>query len=611
MKSFFYLVFILISPSLLFAQDTTFSKADSLLQTGNFLGYKNQLVKIQKQHQNSNQKNKEKLLKTYVKLVEFYANIQENSDSLMYYYQQGIAKATILNNKEYIANFRFQYANYLTTKGKYVEAMQLFQSLEDKITRSDYSFLPHYYDAYARLHYYLKDYENALAYLKREATIFEKRNLPQNNASVYNNLGILYNAQSKLDSALYYHEKAQNINIQIKDTTGIVKSLNNIGQTYFKHRLIEKAKLHYEKALEFPDKYITESLLNNYAELLINNDEHAKAASFLVHLTQSEHKKIAQSALSQLVTLYKAQQQFEKALTYQEQLNQLSQELLDETKLKEIERLKIEYNTAQKEKEIESLKLISQSQQQVIARNRLLVFISVLLFLISIVVFILWKVNQDKRAKIYELEMNSKVLRLQMNPHFIFNALAAIQSNILSKEHLKASNYLVKFSKLLRHHIEQTRSSTVLLQDEIQSLIDYLELQKMRMDHQLNFYFNVDKTINISECYIPAMLIQPLVENAIEHGLENNASPKISIHFLNFTTYLECQVIDNGVGFSCTFNQEKQKKKSYATTIINERLALLSIKQKKPLTLTIKDHIVNEQLTGTIAIIQIPNLTPS
>ncbi|UUV22371.1 tetratricopeptide repeat-containing sensor histidine kinase [Paenimyroides aestuarii] len=598
-----------MSTGLLFGQDTTFSKADSLLQTGNLLAYKNQLVKIQKQHQNT--ENTEIRLKTYVKLVEFYSNFQENSDSLMHYYYQGIAKAKEANSKEFIANFKFQYANYLTTKGTYVEALKLFQSIEDEIIQKDYSFLPHFYDAYARLHYYLKDYDNAFAYLKKEAQIFEKRKMTKNIASVYNNLGILYNSQSKLDSALYYHEKSQRINIQLKDTIGIVKSYNNIGQSYFNHRLIEKAKLHYEKALEYPDKYITESLLNNYAELLINNDEHAKAASFLVHLTQSEHKKIAQSALSQLVTLYKAQHQFEKALMYQEQLNQLSQELLDETKLKEIERLKIEYNTAQKEKEIESLKLISESQQQVIDRNRLLVFISVLLFLISIVVFILWKVNQDKRAKIYELEMNSKVLRLQMNPHFIFNALAAIQSNILSREHQKASNYLVKFSKLLRHHIEQTRSSSVLLQDEIQSLRDYLELQKMRMSSQLSFHFEIDQSLNIKECYIPAMLIQPLVENAIEHGLESVQSPEINIRFIKFSTYIECQVIDNGVGFSTTIHQEKWKVKSYATQIIKERLALLSNNPKKPLTLIIKDQMINNQPKGTIAIIQIPILTQS
>ncbi len=84
-------------------------------------------------------------------------------------------------------------------------------------------------------------------------------------------------------------------------------------------------------------------------------------------------------------------------MAYQEQLNKLSQELLDETKVKEIERLKIAYSTEQKEQEVAALKVISESQQQVIDRNKMLVVIGILLLLICIIVFILWSVNKAKQ----------------------------------------------------------------------------------------------------------------------------------------------------------------------------------------------------------------------
>ena len=198
-------------------------------------------------------------------------------------------------------------------------------------------------------------------------------------------------------------------------------------------------------------------------------------------------------------------------MAYQEQLNKLSQELLDETKVKEIERLKIAHSTEQKEQEIAALKVINESQQQVIDRNKMLVVIGILLLLICIIVFILWSVNKAKQNKIYQLEMNSKVLHLQMNPHFMFNTLAAIQGNILSNQTKLASRYLVKFSKLLRHHIEQTRSGMVLFEDEIQSLRDYLELQKMRMDNPLQYQitFSEENESDSTDVYVPAMLVQP------------------------------------------------------------------------------------------------------
>ncbi len=219
-------------------------------------------------------------------------SIQQKSDSLIKYHQLRLNYAKKAKKTEYLANFEFQYGTYLTEKGKYIQALKLFQSIEDKIQENDYSFLPHFYDAYARLHYYLEDYENAFVYLKKGAKIFEKRKMNKNIAGVYNNLGILYNSKSQLDSALYYHQKSQKINIQLKDTASIVKSYNNIGQTYLNHLQLDLAKKYFEKALTYPSKFITESLLNNYSSLLTTNKDHKTAEIFLNSLLDSEQKKL-------------------------------------------------------------------------------------------------------------------------------------------------------------------------------------------------------------------------------------------------------------------------------------------------------------------------------
>ena len=139
------------------------------------------------------------------------------------------------------------------------------------------------------------------------------------------------------------------------------------------------------------------------------------------------------------------------------------------------------------------------------------VFISVLFFVI-----LLLSTAKDKK-KIAELEQ--RILLSQMNPHFVFNSLTAIQSYIFRNEPYMAGKYLASFSKLVRLILENSRQQYIPISKEMDTLSYYLELQALRFEEKFDFKIDIDEDIDLEHHLIPPMLAQPFIENAIEHGI--------------------------------------------------------------------------------------------
>lgn len=174
------------------------------------------------------------------------------------------------------------------------------------------------------------------------------------------------------------------------------------------------------------------------------------------------------------------------------------------------------------------------------------------------------------------IELEQKALRLQMNPHFIFNSLNTIQHLIIEKDEKSAKYYLSKFAKLMRQILENSRERLISINDEIKTLENYLIIEKFsRSDFDYNI--EVDEAIDREEEILPPMMIQPFVENAIIHGLKGMKDRKglIQISFKRGEGYLQFEVEDNGQGRE---RAEKQKSqianyhRSTALTVTQERL---------------------------------------
>ena len=180
------------------------------------------------------------------------------------------------------------------------------------------------------------------------------------------------------------------------------------------------------------------------------------------------------------------------------------------------------------------------------------------------------------KTQLAEVEMTA--LRAQMNPHFLFNCLNSIKLFIVKKDTQSAADYLTKFSKLIRLILQNSKNKMIRLSDELETLQLYIELEKMRFDHQFEYKISVADDLDVLNFKIPPLLIQPYVENAIWHGLTHHDKPNIlNIKLTKKASHLQCVVEDNGIGRVAAGKRKTNRntyKRSMGTSITQNRIDL-------------------------------------
>lgn len=212
-------------------------------------------------------------------------------------------------------------------------------------------------------------------------------------------------------------------------------------------------------------------------------------------------------------------------------------------------------------------------------------------------------------AKLAELEQTA--LRAQMNPHFIFNCLTSIQQLIISGNKIDANEYLVKFSRLIRKTLEISAQPFISIQEEINYLKEYLELEQLRLFDRFDFSITTDPAISTLSTFIPNMMLQPVVENCVRHGIKSLESRKglITVHFSIHDNLLIATVTDNGTGRRSVTEKDQRFKehKSYGMEIVRKRLAAFAENNKCESTVAIRDlYDASGNTAGTQVILQMP-----
>ncbi len=256
--------------------------------------------------------------------------------------------------------------------------------------------------------------------------------------------------------------------------------------------------------------------------------------------------------------------------------------------------------------------------------NRFKNFLYLLLKLTGVVaglVLLVWifvrRSKKELRLKQERIEMQSKLnemetraIRMQMNPHFVFNALNSLQRLILEENTESAYTYLLKFSILLRRILESADSENISLQEELEILEAYINVEKMRFDH--TFEYTIYSEIkNPNQIFIPFMLIQPMVENAIWHGLlPKKDNKQLSITFKTLDEhFISCEVEDNGVGRADLTNKASNEplKRSMSIGFINQRFEMIhKMTGKKGLLMFSDKFHADNHSAGTKVTIVIP-----
>ena len=233
------------------------------------------------------------------------------------------------------------------------------------------------------------------------------------------------------------------------------------------------------------------------------------------------------------------------------------------------------------------------------------IYIAILMLMMAIITFFKHRVKsiKSKAALTQQLtQLELKALRSQMNPHFIFNCLSSIQATMVIGEIDIATEYLNKFSVLLRSVLNQSERQKITLQEEINYLTTYLELECFRYDN-LQFKINAVSISDAAFIHIPSMLLQPFIENAIQHGLSHKVGNKlIEILFTEKNNFIEVSIKDNGIGRSASKEINKNR------TLAHQSLGIKNIEER--LKILFKNDIINivfvDELEGTEVIVAIP-----
>jgi hypothetical protein len=222
------------------------------------------------------------------------------------------------------------------------------------------------------------------------------------------------------------------------------------------------------------------------------------------------------------------------------------------------------------------------------------------LLLMGFAGYVGWRRLRDRRVWQKErAQLERMALRLQMNPHFTFNALESISAFVLEKKPKEAVTYLHKFSRLMRYTLENAEEAYVTLEKEKQALENYIALEQMRFDHGFQCVIQVEEGLDTQVVGIPPMLVQPLVENAILHGLRpklkagsTHAVLKLYLGLGPEPNTLLIQVEDNGVGREASKKNktgDEGEKRSAATRILESRLQALQQETGKLHSVTVED----------------------
>ncbi len=238
-------------------------------------------------------------------------------------------------------------------------------------------------------------------------------------------------------------------------------------------------------------------------------------------------------------------------------------------------------------------------------------YLSVLLF----ITFIVWlaihlrikfiRKTNELQKKLYLSE--KKALAAQMNPHFIFNSLGSIQKFLLENDSNNADYYLSKFAQLIRLILSSSRKNHISIEDEIKLLKLYLDLEKRRMDNAFSYEFIIEKNIQKESTYISPMLIQPLLENSIWHGIAHLTERKghIRIEFGLIDDYIVIYIEDNGIGFNHQAEKSNDNESGDGISIIRERIEIMKkIHNDKDISIHFENLInMYGQIEGVLVII--------
>ena len=464
----------------------------------------------------------------------------------------------------------------------------------------------------------MDDYEKAIDYFNRAIQINVKNNNLHLAADIKTSLGILYSQMGRPADALREYESAYRIYKKENNLQSQSLIRENEGDLYYNLEdytkaldLFLEAKKGYERLGSLPDlAYISMEI----AKVQTAQKKYDLAIQTLKEglefSSQTNAKNYELNLHQQLAETYEAAQYFDLALKSYKDYQILKDSIQSDNQVSQLSRLRTEFETEQKDQQIRLLNT-EKSLQKAESFRRLLIAVAFALLVILLAGFIYVRTKLFKKEKLLaehkQQETEQKLLRSQMNPHFIFNCFNTIDSYVLQNRKLEASRLIQRFSKLTRLVLEQSAQEEITVKESMDMLRTYLQIEQTRNNNKFGFDIEVDEST--ASYRVAPMLIQPFVENSIIHGIKNKDDENgfISVKIKEDIENLIFEVEDNGVGRKRATAIKKETNKTHHSMAMDITLSRLSLLNKgKDIEDYIKFTDIEGENTGTRIEVSIP-----
>ncbi len=464
-----------------------------------------------------------------------------------------------------------------------LRALKISQKIVDKEIEAKV------YNSLAHIHYLYQDYQKSIDYSKQALSIQIQQKDSSALSTTYNNLAIIYKNIADYQNALIYNLKALDLNLALKDQIAASQSYNNLGLVSDQLTNTKEAIQYFEKATSINSTLgrANSSSLRNLGSIYLREEDYKNAKKYYLKALDIEKGltrfSIQKDIYNVLLHISLNEKDFNNSLNFQEKRDSL---YLLEVKLENEEKFKLlqsQYELSQSERKLENQKNIN-------TRNRIIFIVIILSFLLFTFIVLLKLQNSRLKLSKEKLLLEQTVLRSQMNPHFIFNVLSAIQHSLIENNPIKSAGFLSQFAKLIRQNFDFVNKESISLKDEIDALCNYMDTQNIRFTDKFKYTINIEEDIDIHLVEIPPLLIQPFIENSIEHGFKNlERKGTIILNIKKCENKICYEIIDNGKGFTKINND----KKFHSIDIFKKRIQLLNQNDERSLA-------VNSSSQGTI-----------
>lgn len=440
--------------------------------------------------------------------------------------------------------FHLKFSNHPKALAAFLECVSEIDNLIETLDLKDYYFFTLIQSGLGTIYGLLNEPGRSVQSYLNVVELCEKKGMRSRLSWHYLNVGNGYMAMQDFESASHYFKKAIKVVDDLNQQTRAL-AYANLGYCYFNKRQYSEALELFSTAYPmFKDR--KEKNLANIEWWRGKIFEEQKAKKALKHYFKAlefarkgQDYRQATGILKDIADLYAKESDYKNAYDYQLLYNQAVERFMFDERENQIKEMEIRYSAERKEKEAEMFKLQAAGLQL-------------------------------------------KALRAQMNPHFVFNALNSVQNYITSNDNNQAARYLAQFAYLMRQSLEYSDLEVISLEKEVEFLRNYLDINmNLRFEDQLKYEIFIDEEIEEDICGVPTMIVQPYIENAIEHGIRSKRQGTIKVEFTLFDeNTILCVIVDDGIGRNKARelqmrNPNFKEHKSMGTRITQERLQIL------------------------------------